>query len=57
MSRTINIWSGEAEAYDAYRPQSPPIIMDVLIKDVAHRVIGSEPIPWYLSYRMRIGIK
>ncbi len=30
MSQTINIWSGEAESYDAFRPQSPPIIMDVL---------------------------
>ena len=30
MSNTINIWSGEAESYDAFRPQSPPIIMDVL---------------------------
>ena len=30
MSQTINIWSGEAESYDAYRPQSPPIIMDIL---------------------------
>ncbi len=27
------------------------------LKDVAHRVIGDEPIPWYLSYRVRIGIK
>ena len=30
MSETINIWSGEAESYDAFRPQSPPIIMDIL---------------------------
>jgi hypothetical protein len=27
------------------------------LKEVAHRVIGEQPIPWYLSYRMRIGVK
>ncbi len=27
------------------------------LKDVAHRVIGDAPVPWYLSYRVRIGIK
>ena len=30
MSQTINIWSGGAESYDAFRPPSPPIIMDIL---------------------------
>lgn len=30
MSQTINIWSGGAESYDAYRPQSPPVLRDVL---------------------------
>ena len=27
------------------------------LKEVAHRVIGEKPIPWYVSYRMRIGVK
>ena len=68
MSQTINIWSGGAESYDAYRPQSPPVIKDVLTQlaqiqrphlvvdvgsgtglstlmwaDRAERVIGVEP--------------
>ncbi len=30
MSKTINIWSGEAANYDAYRPQAPTLIMDIL---------------------------
>jgi len=35
MSETINIWSGDAESYNAYRPQSPPVIMDILTQ-LAH---------------------
>lgn len=30
MSQTINIWSGDASSYDTYRPQSPPVLIDVL---------------------------
>ena len=30
MSNTISIWSGGAEAYDAFRPSSPPVIVDIL---------------------------
>ncbi len=35
MSETINIWSGGAESYDTYRPQSPPILIDILTQ-LAH---------------------
>jgi len=35
MSETINIWSGKAEAYDVYRPQSPPVLIDILTQ-LAH---------------------
>ncbi len=35
MSQTINIWSGGAESYDAFRPSSPPVIMDILTQ-LAH---------------------
>ncbi len=35
MSKTINIWSGEAASYDTYRPQAPSIIMDILTQ-LAH---------------------
>jgi len=27
------------------------------LKHAASQYIGSEPIPWYVSYRVRIGIK
>ncbi|HLI06849.1 MAG TPA: class I SAM-dependent methyltransferase [Ktedonobacteraceae bacterium] len=27
------------------------------LKRAAHQYIGSEPVPWYLSYRVRVGVK
>jgi len=72
MQETSEIWTGEASRYERTRPALVMDLGSgtglstrlrgeraerVIGREAALQHIGSEPIPWYLSYRVRIGVK